>query len=253
MRVGIFGRGRLATAVAAALERETGFELAWMSGSGEGPGEGAEVVLDASVADAVGPHLAWALDTRTDLVIGATGWEEGILAPLRAKGRGEKSGIGVMVAPNFSLGVAFLRRIALALGGLAASDQNADLGIIERHHRGKADSPSGTAKLLAAALAAGSGRHGGWCQGRAEAGKINIASLRSGTEFGYHEMRFEAMNETIVVSHEIGSRAVFAEGALKALRWIHGRRGLFNFDDMAKEFMDRLFLPDAGRERESTR
>jgi 4-hydroxy-tetrahydrodipicolinate reductase len=77
--------------------------------------------------------------------------------------------------------------------------------------------------------------------GRAEEDKINVASLRIGAEVGYHELRLETGADTIVLSHEAYSREIFAKGALVALRWICGKKGLFTFDDLAAELIDPLF------------
>jgi len=243
LNVGIFGRGRLGSAVAALIGRTPGLGLAWTVGRGESPGQGADVALDASAAGAVGVHLAWAIATGTPLVVGTTGWDRSLIERLDQA----SLGIGVMVAPNFSLAVAFMRRAALALGRLAALEPDADLSIMERHHRAKADSPSGTARLLATAMAEGSGRRLGWNPGRAELDAIAIASLRSGMTVGYHELRYEAPRETIVLSHEALNRELFARGALEALLWIRDKRGLYSFDDLASSLIDPLFLPQAGR------
>jgi 4-hydroxy-tetrahydrodipicolinate reductase len=236
MKIGVFGRGRLGSAVAS-LAASEGLELAWIVDKGEKPGEKADAVLDASAASAVGEHIAWALDTGTDIVIGATGWDDSILLPLRDQG----TRIGAMVSPNFSLSVAFMRRAAVALGRFAAIEKGSSLAIVERHHSAKADAPSGTAKLLAGALAQGCPRYSGWNMGRAEEDKINVASLRIGAEVGYHEIRLETGADTILLSHEAYSREIFAKGALVALRWICGKKGLFTFDDLAAELIDPLF------------
>jgi 4-hydroxy-tetrahydrodipicolinate reductase len=237
MKIGIFGRGRLGSAVQSLASREKDLEIAWFIDKGEEPAGPADVALDASAAEAVGEHVDWALESGTDLVIGATGWDRAILDPLRIK----KARRGVLFSPNFSLSVAFLRRAALALGRFAALEADSSLAIVERHHSAKADAPSGTAKLLAEALVAGCPRYSGWNQGRAEVGKINIASLRAGSEVGYHEIRLETAAESIVLSHEAGSREIFAKGALVALRWIRGHEGLFTFDDLAADMIDPLF------------
>ncbi|MFZ4616208.1 MAG: aspartate kinase [Rectinemataceae bacterium] len=247
LRVGVFGRGRLGSAVASLVQREAGMSLAWCIGRSAPPDTDVDVVLDVSAAAAVPQHLEWALATKVDLVIGATGWDRGLLFDRPAAV--EEAGIGILVAPNFSLAVAFMRRAAMALGRLAELDSEAELGVVERHHGGKADAPSGTAKLLAAALAEGCQRYSGWGQGKAEEGCINVASLRSGREIGYHELRFEAASETIVLSHEAKSRDIFARGALRAIAWIHGRHGIFTFDDMATKVIDPLFEKAVAKER----
>lgn len=234
MRIGIFGRGKLGNAVAALAGREKDIEIAWHIDLGEEPSGGVDAALDASAATAVAGHLAWAAGSGTDIVIAATGWDRSILP--------HSPGIGIMASPNLSLSVAFMRRASVALGRFAALEADSSLAIVERHHSAKADAPSGTAKLLAEALIQGCPRYSGWNQGRAEEGKINIASLRAGSEVGYHEVRLEMDNDSIVFSHEAASRDIFAKGALVALRWIRGRKGLFSFDDLAAELIDPLFL-----------
>jgi len=260
MRVGIFGRGRLAQAVASALEaRHAGpggeaMELAWSIGRARpslGRGRGARRELGRGS----GEHLAWALATGTDLVIGATGWDRSILAA-RGLYAAQRAPIGLLTAPNFSLGVAFMRSLALALGRFATLDPSSDLAVLERHHRAKADAPSGTAKLLADALSGGSrysssgysnsgnnssGGFRGWAPSPAGQGEIPVASIRAGSEVGYHELRYESELETIVISHEAKSRALFASGAIASLLWIRGRKGLYSFDDMAEEIIGPLF------------
>lgn len=237
MKIGVFGRGKLGNAVTALASRESGLEVAWFIDLGESPSGRVDVALDASAAGAVPGHLEWAEETGTNLVIGATGWDSSILD---ASSFG-KAGIGVLYTPNFSLSVAFMKRAALALGRFAAIEADSSLAIVERHHSAKTDAPSGTAKLLAEALVQGCPRYTGWNQGRAEEGKINIASLRAGTEVGYHEIRLETGADAIVLSHEADSREIFAKGALVALRWIAGRKGLYTFDDLAADLIDPLF------------
>ena len=237
MKVGIFGRGRLASAVAGLMAPLDDMELAWMLGRDEVPPSVVDVALDASVGAAVPGHLAWARESRTGIVVGATGWDS------RALASESDWPIPVLVAPNFSLAVAYLRRVALTLGRLADLDPQTDLVVLERHHRAKLDAPSGTARLLAGALAEGCPRYQsvGDPSRQLQARPLQIASLRAGTEIGYHEMRLEGAHETIVISHEAKSRELFAEGAIRALRWIKGKRGVFSFDDLASELLAPLF------------
>lgn len=248
MKIGLFGAGRLGSAVMTAA-KAAGHEIVWAL---EGPGDPPsmpDIALDASHASGVAAHVAWARKVGRPIVIGTTGWDKGLLEGASTWG------IGVMVSPNFSLGVAFMRRAALALGRFAALNAGAgdvghagagvDLAILERHHNKKADAPSGTAKLLADALVegdrAGGGSFDGWSTGAAQAGKVNMASIRAGDEVGYHEMRYESAAETIVFSHDAHSRAVFAAGAVRALEWMVAKKGLYSFDDFAASLVDPLF------------
>ncbi|MCX7027353.1 MAG: hypothetical protein NT061_07720 [Spirochaetes bacterium] len=233
MRLGIFGRGRLGGAIAMEIAKYTAspdaLELVWTEGREAGPRSRVEVAIDASAASAVEGHIDWAVKTGTDLVIAATGWKIPDLTE-RVGGR-----IGVLVAPNLSTGVALVRKLAAFLGTYAALDLEADLGIVEHHHKMKADSPSGTAISLADAVAASCPRYTGWKIGSWEKDKINIASLRSGFEIGRHELILDSPLESLTITHRAKDRRVFASGAMKAALWVWGRKGVFTMDDFASD------------------
>jgi 4-hydroxy-tetrahydrodipicolinate reductase len=234
LRIGLFGRGRLAAAIVEAA-RAAGTPLAWQAGRGEAPGGPVDVAIDASVADAVEAHLDWALATGTGLVIGTTGWS---LPDFDARVGGR---IGVLAASNFSLAVALLARLATVLGRFAALDPARDPYLAEHHHRLKADAPSGTAKTLAAALLAGCPRKTAWTLGPPAPHQLSVAVLRAGAEFGTHTVGLDSPAEVLELTHRARSRAPFAEGALAAARWLRGRKGCFTMDDLAREVLDPLF------------
>jgi 4-hydroxy-tetrahydrodipicolinate reductase len=230
-RIGLFGRGRLGSAIAA----EAGGSLAWQADLGESPAGPVDVVIDASVAGAVEEHLAWALETGTDLVIGATGWT---LPDLESR-VGDR--IGVLVSTNFSLTVALLARLSTVLGRFAALDPARDPYVLEHHHRLKADAPSGTAKTLAAAVMAGCPRKTEWTLETPAPHQLSVGVLRAGAEFGTHTVGLDAPSEVLKLTHTARSRAPFAQGALQAARWLQGRKGLFTMDDLAADLLDPLF------------
>lgn len=230
-RLGLFGKGRLGSAIAA----EAGAALAWQVGREESPTTPVAVAIDASVAEAVEAHLAWALETGTDLVIGTTGWSVPDLEG-RVAGR-----IGVLAASNFSLSVALMARFATVLGRFAALDPARDPFLVERHHRLKADAPSGTAKTLAAALLRGCPRKTEWTLGTPAPHQLSIGVVRAGAEFGTHTVGLDAPAELLELTHIARSRAPFAQGALAAAQWLHGRRGVFTMEDLAADLLDPLF------------
>jgi len=234
MRVGIFGQGRLGSAIAEAVRSAPDLELAWtLDGPGQPPA--VDLAFDASTASAVPEHLAWALATGTDLVIGTTGWT---LPDLEARCQGR---IGVLTAPNFSLAVALMARLATVLGRFAALDPTLDPYLLEHHHNLKADAPSGTARRLAQAVLAGCPRKTEWTLGTPAPHQLNVAVLRAGAEFGSHTVGLDGPAETLQLTHQARSRAVFAQGALQAARWLHGRKGLHTFDACARATLDPLF------------
>lgn len=234
MRIGIFGRGRLGTAVAQAASAAPDLELAWALGR-DGTPSPVDLAIDASAGGAVETHLAWALATGTDLVVGATGWDLPDLAD-QVAGR-----IGVLTAPNFSLAVALLARMSRILGRFAELDPDLDPYVFEHHHRRKADAPSGTAQRLAEALLEGCPRKRAWTLDPPGPDELAIAVLRAGSEFGSHTVGLDGPAETIHLTHQARSRRVFAQGALRAARWLRGRKGLFTFDDAARDALDPLF------------
>jgi 4-hydroxy-tetrahydrodipicolinate reductase len=231
LRIGIFGRGRLGSAIAA----EAGEAVSWHVDQGESPSGSVDVAIDASVAEAVAAHLDWALETGTDLVVGATGWS---MPDMEAR---VAERIGVLTASNFSLTVALMARMATVMARFATLGPDRDLYLVEHHHRLKADAPSGTAKTLAAALMAGCPRKTEWTLGTPAPHQLSVGVVRAGAEFGTHTVGLDSPAEVLELTHTARSRAPFAEGALVAARWLHGRKGLFTMDDLAADLLDPLF------------
>lgn len=232
MKIGIFGRGRLATVIAQAA----GPDLAFCVGRSGTPLATADVIIDASQGPAVSTHLDWALDHRCDFVIGTTGWE----IPDLAARVGDR--IGVVVAPNFSLGVALLRRLSLVLARFCALDPQRDPYLVEHHQAKKHDAPSGTAKLLAATLLDGCPRKTGWAiGGPLRPDQLSVAVVRAGSTYSEHRVGMDAPAEVLELVHTARSAAAFADGALAAAAWIRRRKGVFTMDDVARHLLDPLF------------
>ncbi len=230
LRIGLFGRGRLGSAIAA----EAGGTLAWQVGRETAPSP-VDVAVDASAPEALEAHLDWALATGADLVIGTTGWRFPDLES-RVAGR-----IGVLAASNFSVSVALMARFAEVLGNFAALDSARDPFLVERHHRLKADAPSGTARTLAEALMRGCPRKTEWTLGTPAPHQLSVGVVRAGAEFGTHTVGLDAPAELLEITHTARSRAPFAQGALAAARWLRGRKGVFSMDDLAADLLDPLF------------
>ncbi|MFB9733352.1 4-hydroxy-tetrahydrodipicolinate reductase [Ornithinimicrobium kibberense] len=230
LSVGLLGTGRLGSAIRAAAASQDDVEVVWAVGRGTSLDGLApvDVAVDVSSADAVAGHLAWARSTGTPLVVGTTGWDPA-LVPADVD-------LPVLVAPNFSLGVALVEQLARALGRYAAHTPSpVDLAVTDTHHRHKVDAPSGTAVLLREALAEGAD---------ADAGQVQTTSLRVGEVVGRHEVVAASALETITLAHEAHDRAVFATGALTAARWLVGRpAGRWSMADLAAEHLTTLTTP----------
>lgn len=194
-----------------------------------------DVLVDFSGPGGFDRALAECLSRGIPLVSGSTGLSE----PQQAAARAASSRIAVLCASNFSLGVALLRRLAAAAA--VALGEGFDVEILEAHHRGKVDAPSGTALTLGRAVADARGqdfgsvaRHArqGAAGPRAE-GEIGFAVLRAGDIVGEHTVLFAAPGERIELSHRATDRAIFARGAVAAACWIaHRAPGWYDIGDV---------------------
>lgn len=246
LTIGLLGAGRLGSAIHAAAAASDDVRVSWTVGREGLEGadlEPVDVAIDVSTAAAVADHLAWARTTGTPLVIGTTGWDPALLDGLDGEHLDDENldgGTRVLVAPNFSLGVALVRRLAHVLGGYAASSPvDVDLAVTDTHHRHKVDAPSGTALTLREALADGAGR---------PEDDVQTTSLRIGSVVGDHEVVASSELETITLRHTAHSRDLFATGALSAARWLLSRQpGTYTLDDLAEDHLRSLLGSSSGQ------
>lgn len=191
------------------------------------------VVVDFSTPEAARAAAALCAERGAGLVSGTTG-----LAPEDdAAFRNAALRVAVLRAANFSLGVAILRRALAA--ALAAAPRSWDVEIVERHHRRKADSPSGTALALAGDVASArgldrrafrNGRQGPL--GPRGGDEIGIHAVRGGTVIGDHTVLLAGEGEWIELRHAAESRAAFAQGALAAARFVASATpGYYSIED----------------------
>lgn len=197
--------------------------------------EDADVAIDFTLPGASLDHARQCLAHRVPLVIGTTGHDEAARAEIaRIAGT-----LPVVMAPNMSLGVNLLFRLAeLAARAL---DADYDIEVFEAHHRHKVDAPSGTALGLGRAVARGRGttleavadyaRHG--TTGPRRRGAVGFSVLRGGEIVGDHRVFFAGPGEQIELAHHAQDRSGFARGALVAARWLAGRPpGLYSMIDV---------------------
>ena len=190
----------------------------------------ADVVIDFSHHTAVADVLAYAKKIGAAAVIGTTGHtpeEKEMIAAAAAE-------IPVFFSGNMSLGIAVLCRLAKQA---AAAFPEADIEIVEAHHIRKVDAPSGTALMLFNAIrevrpeaVANCGRSG---EGKRTKEEIGIHALRMGNVVGIHEIHIHTGNQSLTLKHESGSRAMLADGAVDAARFMVGKdKGLYNMESM---------------------
>lgn len=140
--------------------------------------------------------------------------------------------VPVFFSGNMSLGIAAVKAAAITAKGILGDAF--DIEIVEKHHNQKADSPSGTAYLLADALAP-KDKQVVNRSGKRNKGELGITSVRGGDVIGEHEIGFYGDSEIVTISHSARSRKLFAAGAYKAARFmINSSAGLYNMDDLVK-------------------
>ena len=202
---------------------EIGTDLGELCGAGsigivatKGPPEETEVLVEFSTPEATVEHLSY----RRPVVIGTTGLSD----EQREKVEGAAKSVPIVLAANMSAGVNLLREVVRELSTKLAGY---DVELVEAHHRNKKDAPSGTALLLARAAADGRGQelneiavYGREGLAPRREGEIGIHSLRGGAVVGEHRLTFYSEGEEVEVTHRALSRRTFAEGALRAAKFV---------------------------------
>jgi 4-hydroxy-tetrahydrodipicolinate reductase len=196
---------------------------------------GAQVAIDFTLPAVSIANARLCRELGCAMVIGTTGHDPAQRAELEAI----SAQVPVVLAPNMSLGVNLLFKLAELAA--AALDADYDIEICEAHHRNKVDAPSGTALGLGQAAAKGRGtalesvaeyaRHGQ--TGARARGKIGFSVIRGGDIVGDHRLIFAGPGEQLELAHHAQDRSGFARGALVAARWIVRRPpGLYSMQDV---------------------
>ncbi|MBU2758901.1 4-hydroxy-tetrahydrodipicolinate reductase [Acidithiobacillus sulfurivorans] len=194
-----------------------------------------DVVIEFGPVAAALDHVVACQNTNTPIVIGTTGFSSGQQNMLKTASRD----IPLLLAPNMSVGInvllAYLPAITKALG------ESYDVEIVEAHHRHKVDAPSGTALALGRAVAKGRGvdlkdvecLDRNTIRGPRQEGSIGFATLRAADVVGEHTVWLAGAGERLELTHRASSRLNFAEGALRAARWLAAQSpGFYDMQDV---------------------
>ena len=194
-----------------------------------------DVIIDFSRPKSSMQILNFAKKLKKKIIIGTTGFtkkEENIIQNYSKK-------IAIFKSGNMSLGINLLEYIARILSKKLPNDYQ--IGILDNHHKAKIDYPSGTALMLANAVAKGKGKNLGKLKGKfylnkkgnLQNNKVNFFITRKGKTIGKHSVIYNNKIENIELKHTAFSRELFADGALNAAVWISKKnKGLFNMQDM---------------------
>lgn len=195
----------------------------------------ARTLIDFTRPEGTLAHLRVCRELGVNLVIGTTGFTEAQKAEITAAAQD----IAIMMAPNMSVGV----NVTMKLLEMAAKALSTgyDIEIVEAHHRFKVDAPSGTALKMGEVIADAIGRDLKDCAVYAREGvtgprdpsSIGFATIRGGDIVGDHTVLFAGIGERIEISHKSSSRVTYAQGSLRAVRFLADKKsGLFDMFDV---------------------
>lgn len=197
--------------------------------------KGAQLLIDFTRPEGTLAHLAVCRELGVNAIIGTTGFSDAQKAEIAEAAKD----IAIVMAPNMSVGVSVtLKLLEMAAKALSTGY---DIEIIEAHHRHKVDAPSGTALKMGEVIADALGRDLNDCAvyaregvtGERDPSSIGFATIRGGDIVGDHTVLFAGTGERIEITHKSSSRATYAQGSLRAARFLAGHRhGLFDMFDV---------------------
>ncbi|MFF7710523.1 4-hydroxy-tetrahydrodipicolinate reductase [Pseudomonas sp. NPDC007930] len=198
-------------------------------------GDEFDVLIDFTHPSVTLRNLAFCRKAGKAMIIGTTGFTEDEKARLAEAGKD----IPIVFAANFSVGVNLCLKLLDTAARVMAED--ADIEILEAHHRHKVDAPSGTALRMGEVVAKALGRdlrevavYGREGQtGARDRQTIGFATVRAGDVVGDHTVLFATEGERVEITHKASSRMTFAKGAVRAAMWLDGRApGLYDMQDV---------------------
>jgi 4-hydroxy-tetrahydrodipicolinate reductase len=185
----------------------------------------AEVAFEFTTPRAASGNVEALLRAGIPVVCGTTGWDPAakkIDAALRA------GGATLIAEPNFSVGMHLFAGVVALAARAFGGTRLYDPWIVESHHRGKADAPSGTARRLAQVVQE---------EGPRDAGAPQVTSVRAGHEPGTHTVGFDGEHDLVTLTHRARGRGGFALGAVLAAEWLRGKKGRHTFAEVVEDLI----------------
>jgi 4-hydroxy-tetrahydrodipicolinate reductase len=227
MRFGIVGAGKMGCEIEAMAGRR-GHDVVWKLDSASNAGAAgltaerlsqADVLFEFTNPAAAPANLEALARAGAAVVCGTTGWDRDLA---RISDVFRAGGGALVYAANFSVGVRHFFELA-KLAATLYSPAGYEPFMVEEHHAGKRDAPSGTAKKIAQVVEDASGK------------RPPVSSVRAGTIPGTHRLVFESPEDEVELIHRARGRAGFAKGAVWAAERIAGRQGVFEFGELLRE------------------
>lgn len=237
MKIALIGYGNMGKEIEGLVKSIGKHEISSISSASKGWNEtgikSADVVIDFSSPEVILDNIQKVLGLGKNMVVGTSGWYESVD---KVDSWVKETGAGLIYGQNFAIGTnIFFQLVALA-SKLASKYGQYDVYGSEVHHRGKKDSPSGTAFKTAAVILNNfpdkKRLETGRLDRKIEADELHFASLRGGRNPGMHEVTFDSDADSIKLSVQNHSRRGYAEGAIMAAEFIAGKKGLYSFDTL---------------------
>jgi 4-hydroxy-tetrahydrodipicolinate reductase len=241
MNVALIGYGRMGKEVES-VAKEKGVKVVRIfteqdNTSGLGIDEvslkGVDVCIDFSTPEVVLDNIEAVAECGKNIVVGTTGWYDKLE---QVKKLVKQNRIGLMYATNFSLGVNLFSQIVADAAHLFEKYSDYDVSISEVHHRGKKDSPSGTAlslgEIILHSLRRKSELMTDTSHGEIKPQQLHVTSARVGFVTGKHTVTFDSECDGVELIHTAKSRRGFALGAVVAAEWLKGKKGIYTMKDV---------------------
>lgn len=202
----------------------------------------ADIAIEFTIASAVIDNAKKYAAMNLPAVVGTTGWSKDLE---KVSSIISNSSIPYLHATNFSLGIQLFNRLVATATQLVDSFSEYDLSITERHHRRKADSPSGTALTLSETVLANSSEKKIIVTERLARqinnDELHVSSVRGGEDPGTHTLFIDSQDDSIELTHRARSRTALARGALKVANWLISepkKAGIYSIDDFMNEILN---------------
>lgn len=234
MKAIILGAGAMGNVLAGMMGEQADFELLAMIDPLKGESlsdvsKEADVVIDFSNPENLNMLTGYCSAHKCPAVIATTGLTDEQQAEIKKL----SEEVPVVFSANFSLGITVMKRVLSEITPIL--EKNFDMEMVEKHHNKKLDAPSGTAKMLVAAMNPDGayeeiyGRSGNRRRGK----EIGVHAVRGGTIAGEHTAIYAGEDEILEIRHNAGSKKIFASGALTAARFLQdAKAGLYNMEDV---------------------
>jgi 4-hydroxy-tetrahydrodipicolinate reductase len=191
-----------------------------------------DVAIEFSQPDSAYTNVKYCVEHNIPVVSGTTGWLD---KKKEIEEICKKNGGAFFYASNYSVGVNLFFHFNKILAKIMNNYPPYDISMEEIHHTQKKDAPSGTAITLAEGILENVKRKDKWVNEKTnDKSKLGIISKRIDPYPGEHIINYDSKVDSIQIKHTAHSREGFAEGAVIAAEWLHGKKGIFGMDDMLK-------------------